>query len=222
MAYPNLETLITAMLYDVSSTTASSLRKSFHDEPHVVMEDYGLTDPERALLFTMDRNLIMAEISELQPLIKNYIMEADWSEQGEDWPAPKGAWIPVPSYAAAVANESSGSSAPIAGLDTRGGWGDPGPHGRGFHPTGVTRSKAESLTLVGEGFLATARITIQQGSHLREIPVEKINFQNFRRTYLRTKKFTIDQSWPAGEYEVRVQNDPTYDPLLAGHFLSVA
>lgn len=224
MDYQNLQELIRQMLEDVDSSAAVKLRKDFHDKPHDVMEDYGLEEHERTLLFTMDRTLIKEQMSDaVKQMIEIYAMEADWSEKGKDWPAPGPGegWIEVQQDAVAVAGGGPGGPTPTTGEDTRGGWGDPGPHGRGFKPATVALDQEEDLTLVGEGFLGTAKITIQSGSYLLEIPVKEINFQNFRRTYVRTEKFKIHQSWPAGDYEVKVQNDLIYDPLPAGHFLKV-
>jgi hypothetical protein len=224
MNYHNLQELIRQMLEDVDSSAAVKLRKDFHDKPHDVMKNHRLEKHEQTLLFTMDRTLIKEQMSdEVKQMIHNYTMEADWSEKGKDWPAPGPGegWIEVPQDAVAVAGDGSASPAPITGSETRGGWGDPGPHGRGFRPETVPLGQERDLTLVGEGFLGTAKITIQNGNYLLQIPVKEINFRNFRRTYLRTEKFRIDKSWPAGDYEVKVQNDPTYDALPAGHFLNV-
>jgi hypothetical protein len=110
----------------------------------------------------------------------------------------------------------------------RGGWGDPGPHGRGLTPHEIKVNQPSRLTLVGEGYLGSATILIRPvgspagSSEEIKTEVEKFIFRNFRRIYLKTKPVTIDTP---GEYVVRVLNhdglDPRYE-LPAGQVLNVS
>jgi hypothetical protein len=221
----NLEDLVKALL---DQTTGRKLRQKFHEVPLVVMDDFGLGDWERALLFTMDRDFIISNTNGLADIIQNYQMVSDWPEQGEDWPVgPEWAWTPVP-IPPAFTGETVAFGALNPGTAGPGGWTDPGPHGRGFEPTSVTLGTAGvELTLVGEGYLGRAEILFRKppkAAGIEDPPptllkiayVKEMHVANFRRIYLKTHPFdvTAAEGWISGHYEVLVRNEASLDYWL--------
>lgn len=220
-----LKELVQALLDQDDPEGAKDLRKAFYRNPRRVMQAKHLTNEEQAILFTMDRDLIASRTG-LWDIIQTYEMDSDWDAQGRDEPLPKpddADWLEAPAILAEL------PLGPVAGLTrprytTRGGWGDPGPHGRGFEPSRVFEGEIFRLVLVGEGFLGTASIhfePVHDGGPVDPVKVDGIVFRNFRRIYLRTPKIKIAKP---GGYRLKIANHPDLDPkwaLPAGQLLEV-
>lgn len=213
---------------------SDDVRKAFHNEPIEVLEDRRLDPASRevAILFTMNRGRI-GSATGLQRQIAEYVMESDWDEQGPDWKDPGGTTTDLPGGLKLQSVTSSNfvidPDAEEVRVDdplTRGGWGDPSPHGRGFRPA---RHKAGpgtvKLVIVGEGLLPSARVHVEKRNDPNlnaTVGIGRAADANFRRMYIETEPIDVS-SWPAGLYRVKIFNhsDMSLGYIRAGHYFEI-
>lgn len=232
----DIKTLITPFLED--STTGRDKRLAFYKNPMKYLHENagGLSDADRAVFFTMNRRLIGEKSPKQANKIDLFEFEGHWPEQGIDWLGPLSEdWYDPTTHTFAVAPRmframaaGAGAGAGAAAEGGGGAWGDPGPHGRGFKPSEAMRGETFDLVLVGEGFLDSAKISLEHadwrmpnsGPHVFD--VQKAAYGNFRRCYL-SCTVTIGDDWPTGSYEITVQNDPgNHETFIrAGHLFRV-
>lgn len=223
--------LVRAMLVDDApgSGSAKALRNQFYTEPEVVMDTLGpgaQADRLRARLYTMRRTII-ARVAQEWDLVEGYQMEHEWPDQGpDDWPDDNhDGWTDVPPLDDTCLNVKHDWPAESAQL-MRGGWGDPGPHGRGFKEAEFAVDTPITLRLVGEGYLSTAQIELESLAHpsyqVGPVALDQIFIGNFQRVYLKTKPFELSRD---GDYRVFVRNHKCYtrpeDRIPAGQLLRI-